>query len=119
MLSKVPRPICIGLASVMPPESSTAVPQIWVTVFVESPKAVLLALAATCYHAIAIGGQRQALIAPGLIVGHGVMGRLLARITLALGMPMHARARAPSAALGRPDRRRPVGSAYVTRRMPR
>ena len=51
------------------------------------PKAVLLALAATCYHAIAIGGQRQALIAPGLIVGHGVMGRLLARITLALGMP--------------------------------
>ena len=51
------------------------------------PKAVLLALAATCYHAIAIGGQRQALIAPGLIVGHGVMGRLLARITLALDMP--------------------------------
>jgi 3-hydroxyethyl bacteriochlorophyllide a dehydrogenase len=51
------------------------------------PKAVLLALAATCYHAVAIGGQRQALVAPGLIVGHGVMGRLLARITLALGMP--------------------------------
>jgi 3-hydroxyethyl bacteriochlorophyllide a dehydrogenase len=51
------------------------------------PKAVLLALAATCYHAIAIGGQRQPLVAPGLIVGHGVMGRLLARITLALGMP--------------------------------
>jgi len=61
------------------------------------PRAVLLALAATCYHAIAIGGQRQPagpsggqhppLIAPGLIVGHGVMGRLLARITLALGMP--------------------------------
>ena len=61
------------------------------------PKAVLLALAATCYHAIAIGGQRQPvaqsgglcppLIAPGLIVGHGVMGRLLARITLALGLP--------------------------------
>ena len=51
------------------------------------PKAVLLALAATCYHAIAIGGQRTPLIAPGLIVGHGVMGRLLARITLALGLP--------------------------------
>ena len=48
---------------------------------------MLLALAATCYHAIAIGGQRQPLIAPGLIVGHGVMGRLLARITLVLGMP--------------------------------
>jgi 3-hydroxyethyl bacteriochlorophyllide a dehydrogenase len=51
------------------------------------PKAVLLALAATCYHAIAIGGQRQPLVAPGLIVGHGVMGRLLARICLALGWP--------------------------------
>ena len=51
------------------------------------PKAVLLALAATCYHAVAIGGLRQPLIAPGLIVGHGVMGRLLARITLALGLP--------------------------------
>lgn len=51
------------------------------------PRAVLLALAATCHHAIAIGGQRQPLIAPGLIVGHGVMGRLLARITLALGLP--------------------------------
>lgn len=50
------------------------------------PKAVLLALAATCYHAVAQGGQSQPLGAPGLIVGHGVMGRLLARITLALGM---------------------------------
>ena len=51
------------------------------------PKAVLLALAATCYHAVALGGQRQPLVAPELIVGHGVMGRLLARITLALGLP--------------------------------
>jgi len=51
------------------------------------PKAVLLALAATCYHAVALGGERQPLTPPGLIVGHGVMGRLLARITLALGMP--------------------------------
>ena len=50
-------------------------------------KAVLLALAATCYHAVAVGGTRQPLVAPGLIVGHGVMGRLLARITLALGLP--------------------------------
>ncbi len=50
------------------------------------PKAVLLALAATCYHAVALGGQRQPLVAPDLIVGHGVMGRLLARITLALGL---------------------------------
>ncbi len=49
------------------------------------PKAVLLALAATCYHAVSLGGGRQPMIAPNLIVGHGVMGRLLARITLALG----------------------------------
>jgi bacteriochlorophyllide a dehydrogenase len=51
------------------------------------PKAVLLALAATCYHTVSLGGQRQPMVAPDLIVGHGVMGRLLARITLALGMP--------------------------------
>ena len=51
------------------------------------PKAVLLALAATCYHAVSLGGARQPMVAPELIVGHGVMGRLLARITLALGMP--------------------------------
>jgi 3-hydroxyethyl bacteriochlorophyllide a dehydrogenase len=51
------------------------------------PKAVLLALAATCYHTVALGGTRQPLVAPDLIVGHGVMGRLLARITLALGLP--------------------------------
>ena len=49
------------------------------------PKAVLLALAATCYHAVSMGGSRQPMLAPDLIVGHGVMGRLLARITLALG----------------------------------
>ena len=39
----------------------------------------LLALAATAHHAIA-GGH-----APQLVVGHGVLGRLLARIALALG----------------------------------
>ena len=49
------------------------------------PKAVLLALAATCYHTIALGGDKQPLVLPDLIVGHGVMGRLLARITVALG----------------------------------
>jgi bacteriochlorophyllide a dehydrogenase len=48
------------------------------------PKAVLLALAATCYHALSLS---QPMRPPGLIVGHGVMGRLLARIALALGMP--------------------------------
>lgn len=42
-------------------------------------KGVLLALAATAYHAIQGG------IHPDLIVGHGVLGRLLARITVALG----------------------------------
>ncbi len=52
------------------------------------PKAVLLALAATCYHTVSMGGQRDPMTAPDLIVGHGVMGRLLARITLALGKPV-------------------------------
>lgn len=48
---------------------------------------MLLALAATCYHALSQGGQRQPMLPPGLIVGHGVMGRLLACITLALCLP--------------------------------
>lgn len=43
-------------------------------------RAVLLALAATAYHAIAEHP-------PELIIGHGVLGRLLARITLAIGAP--------------------------------
>ncbi|MDO9707478.1 chlorophyll synthesis pathway protein BchC [Paracraurococcus lichenis] len=43
---------------------------------------VLLALAATAYHAYP-GGLGH----PDLIVGHGVLGRLLARIALALGAP--------------------------------
>lgn len=51
------------------------------------PKAVLLALAATCYHSVSLGGLRAPMVAPDLIVGHGVMGRLLARIALALGQP--------------------------------
>jgi bacteriochlorophyllide a dehydrogenase len=51
------------------------------------PKTVLLALAATCYHALAVGGARQPPAVPELIVGHGVMGRLLARIALAQGGP--------------------------------
>ncbi len=51
------------------------------------PRAVLLALAATCYHTVSLGGLREPMTPPELIVGHGVMGRLLARITLALGYP--------------------------------
>lgn len=43
----------------------------------------LLALAATARHAIA--GQGKAV--PDLIVGHGVLGRLLARLTIAAGAP--------------------------------
>lgn len=48
-------------------------------------EAVLLALAATAYHAVAGGGLRNPIVAPDLIVGHGVMGRLLARMTVAGG----------------------------------
>jgi bacteriochlorophyllide a dehydrogenase len=48
--------------------------------------AVLLALAATAYHAVAGGGKREHINAPDLIVGHGVLGRLLARMTVAAGL---------------------------------
>ncbi|NBY18310.1 MAG: hypothetical protein EBQ78_12215 [Betaproteobacteria bacterium] len=41
------------------------------------PEAVLLALAATCYHTISLGGAREPMIAP-IDCWHGVMGRLLA-----------------------------------------
>ena len=44
---------------------------------------VLIALAATAYHAIAAGDKTPA----DLIVGHGVLGRLLARIAVAMGGP--------------------------------
>ncbi|MEM9966921.1 MAG: chlorophyll synthesis pathway protein BchC [Pseudomonadota bacterium] len=47
------------------------------------PRGTLLALAATARHAIA-GAQN---VAPDLIVGHGVLGRLLARLTIATGAP--------------------------------
>ena len=43
-------------------------------------KGVLLALAATAYHAVSGGGQQEPFTPPDLIIGHGVMGRLLARI---------------------------------------
>ena len=51
------------------------------------PQAVLLALAATAYHAVAGGGVGEPHTPPDLIIGHGVMGRLLARLTVAAGLP--------------------------------
>jgi len=48
-------------------------------------QAVLLALAATAYHAVAQGGKRTPIVPPDLIVGHGVLGRLLARMTVVAG----------------------------------
>jgi bacteriochlorophyllide a dehydrogenase len=46
-------------------------------------RGILLALAATAYHAVAARGAAP----PDCIVGHGVLGRLLARISLALRNP--------------------------------
>ena len=43
-------------------------------------RGVLLALAATAHHALAAAHAKP----PGLIVGHGILGRLLARIALAM-----------------------------------
>jgi bacteriochlorophyllide a dehydrogenase len=42
---------------------------------------VLLALAATAYHATSAAGTQQ----PDLIVGHGVLGRMVARLAVAAG----------------------------------
>ena len=50
-------------------------------------RGVLLALAATAYHAVSGGGRRAAIAPPELIVGHGVLGRLLARLTVLGGHP--------------------------------
>jgi 3-hydroxyethyl bacteriochlorophyllide a dehydrogenase len=61
-------------------------------------EAVLLALAATAYHAVAGGGKRETIHTPDLIVGHGVLGRLLARMTVASGAP------APTVWETQPDR---------------
>ena len=48
-------------------------------------QSVLMALAATAHHAIAVGAETKTY--PELIVGHGVLGRLLARIMVAKGLP--------------------------------
>lgn len=63
--------------------SRLVVPSARVTRIDESlaEEGVLLALAATAHHALASGDGRAA----DLIVGHGVLGRLLARIAVALG----------------------------------
>jgi len=59
-------------------------------------RATLLALAATAMHALSADARRLgqpatladlAALAPELIVGHGVLGRLLARIVVAIGAP--------------------------------
>lgn len=48
-------------------------------------RGTLLALAATAYHALAPAAQSQSAAGlPDLIVGHGVLGRLIARIATAL-----------------------------------
>ncbi len=44
--------------------------------------AILLALAATAHHALHNSGEPAL---PDLVIGHGVLGRLLARLTVALG----------------------------------
>lgn len=44
-------------------------------------RGILMALAATAHHAVAGGA------APDLIVGHGILGRLIARLTIACGAP--------------------------------
>jgi 3-hydroxyethyl bacteriochlorophyllide a dehydrogenase len=44
-------------------------------------KGVLLALAATAYHALDVGRS----VLPQLIIGHGVLGRLIARLVIAVG----------------------------------
>jgi len=48
-------------------------------------EAVLLALAATAYHTVACGGKHAPCRPPELIVGHGVLVRLLARMDVAAG----------------------------------
>lgn len=60
---------------------------------------ILIALAATAHHAVA-GGE-----APELVMGHGILGRLIARVTIALGGD------APTVWETNPARRKPVAEA--------
>ena len=84
---------------------------------------VLLALAATAYHAMHAKGART----PDLIIGHGVLGRLLARLALledgdrpdrvgTQSRPRRRRARLPRA---RPGLRRPARLSRDLRRQRR
>ena len=50
-------------------------------------KGVLLALAATAHHVFTVGREGLTLAYPDLIIGHGIMGRLLARMVVAAGKP--------------------------------
>ena len=50
-------------------------------------KGVLLALAATAHHVFTVGREGGPLAYPDLIIGHGIMGRLLARMVVAAGKP--------------------------------
>ena len=50
-------------------------------------KGVLLALAATAHHVFTVGRDNLPLAYPDLIIGHGIMGRLLARMVIAAGKP--------------------------------
>ena len=63
------RRLIVGSARAMPVEEKLA------------EQGILYALAATALHAICHGE------APQLIVGHGILGRLLARLTIAAGAP--------------------------------
>ncbi|MGL3608585.1 chlorophyll synthesis pathway protein BchC [Rhizobium sp. G187] len=54
-----------------------------VPLIAEQPEqAVLLALAATAHHAVLRAGRP-----PSLVIGHGVLGRLIARMIIAIGHP--------------------------------
>lgn len=62
---------------------------------------ILLALAATAHHAITLGGV------PDLVIGHGVLGRLIARIAVATG------GNAPMVWEANPARRDAIGYRVV------
>ena len=83
--SSCPAPIATAtradFSAAHPPASSS--PARKATPVAESlgERAILLALAATAHHAV----MPDAMEAPELIVGHGVLGRLIARIAVAYG----------------------------------